>query len=409
MKVTTRILGLGLLLLLLFFSMSVTASPVEIVWWAPSWTTDAAESIVTSFNQSQSNIRVRVEFFPWDGMREKYETVLRAGAGPDVLNVAVDWTRPFASSGYLVDITSLAKRDFDLSDFFPGAMETAQIAETLYGLPYRTESVAMFYNKEFLQRAGFSAENPPLTWEDYERFAKESAVPGRLFPVGLPGSGASILVSRLASFLYGAGASILSDDLLEAVINSPEAAEAVDYYVSLSRTCGPPGAASLTNDDLARLFQAGILGSLMEQPGFIQTLEMSESDVEFVVVPIPAGKAGSVGILRGWNVVIPAASKHEESAWEFVKYFLRPENMAIFTVTLPGRKSAFDHPRFADPLYEAFVEQLETAKINPGIPAWPAIEDVIWTETQGVYVGRQTAEQAVKRMDAEINRLLRRQ
>ena len=73
----------------------------EITVWTGSWNDGLMDEIMKDFYDQYPDVKVIFEYLPWDGMEDKYLSALQAGAGPDVLDMAIAWTIPYASMGKL--------------------------------------------------------------------------------------------------------------------------------------------------------------------------------------------------------------------------------------------------------------------------------------------------------------------
>ena len=74
--------------------------------------------------------------------------------------------RNLAKAGLVTDITS---KGLDQTDWLPNALATAQNDGKLFGVPFRSEAIALVSNKDVFQAAGLDPETPPATWDDWLR------------------------------------------------------------------------------------------------------------------------------------------------------------------------------------------------------------------------------------------------
>jgi len=68
-------------------------------------------------------------------------------------------------------------------------------------------------------------------------------------------------------------------------------------------------------------------------------------NVAWVVAPLPAGPVKRATYLAGEHLAILKQSRHPEAAWKFVKWILKPEIQAMFSIKsgyLPIRKSVLN-------------------------------------------------------------------
>jgi len=130
--------------------------------------TNWLEPLVPEF-EALTGIKVTLEIFPEDQFRQR--RLLEVASGASTLDgymvmpgqvgaqyLGAGWIR------YLDDLLAdptLTLPDLKLDDFFAGAMDTFRHDGRIFGLPLQIESSLLFYRKDLLQQAGFTA--PPQT------------------------------------------------------------------------------------------------------------------------------------------------------------------------------------------------------------------------------------------------------
>src|SRR5690606_18366165 len=116
------------------------------------------------------------------------------------------------------------------------------------------------------REAGLDPDAPPQTWEEFldASIALTRELPnGEMqYGFGIAGGGeVGNMLARSLPFIWMNGGDVLNEDYTEAVIDSPEAIEAVQFYVDMltRHKVAPPS--TLQNDGAAlrRLFGAGTL------------------------------------------------------------------------------------------------------------------------------------------------------
>jgi multiple sugar transport system substrate-binding protein len=196
------------------------------------WSSSPAEEallkqVIADFEKKYP--KVTVNYQPVSG---DYPTAMLAKFSarkpPDVFyldpNFAQDWIKQQLLEpldGYA------ATTKFDMSKFVPQLVDEFKGHKDgkLYGLPKDWSPLAMFTNTEFLSRAGIT--DPPSTWDELVTDAKKIQVPGGR-PLCLSADWA-----RALAFVYQNGGSFFNGDQTQVTVNSPEAKQALDWYVGL--------------------------------------------------------------------------------------------------------------------------------------------------------------------------------
>ena len=127
------------------------------------------QELSSGFEKANPDIKVNLEFVPYEGLHDK--TVLAQGVGNayDVVLFDVIWPAEFAANNVLVDVSSKITDEMK-AGVLPGAWTTVKYDGKFYGMPWILDTKYLFYNKEILAKAGIA--NPPKTWEELAADAK---------------------------------------------------------------------------------------------------------------------------------------------------------------------------------------------------------------------------------------------
>lgn len=394
-----------------FILMQSPALAGEITWWAPEFGADRAEVLAQKFEEQNPDITVNVERVVPNGLQNRVLVALQSGNTPDLIDVANGWTVPFATTGGLTQLDDfIAENDIDLDDFLPAALQTAEVDGGYYGIPFRAEAHAMIYNKDMFREAGLDPDNFPETWAELQETAA-ALTNGSHYGIGIAGGGeVSNTIFRSLPFLWMNGGGILSEDLSQSILDTPESVEAVEFYTSfLADGSAPPSTLENDGTALRRLFIAGSIA--MYQSGQFDLGSIGDEnpniDVGTALIPHPEGKETSV-ILGGWNFVIPEAAKNKEDAETFLAYLLVPENMGYYTDNnFPARETAMQMEQFQLPEYEKFREMLQYARPQPPVNNWVQITQMYFDSIQEILLGGADVQAVLTDTTQQIDGLLK--
>ena len=409
--------GLYVIVSLLIFTGYASCKKISLSWWSPNWAAKQAEEMARKFERENPNITVDIEETVWEGMSTRILIALEGGSPPDVINAMVAWVLSYASRDLLMDLTERLD-PAETEDFLDAAWKTNVYKGRVYGLPYRSEADALYYNKEAFRAAGLDPTKPPETFEELVEFTKKLTIDkdkdglidqyGYMIVAGEPGN----CLWDFLPFVWGFGGDILNPEHTRAAIAEESALQGAKFYgdLILKYKVVPPGITTYITDDILRFFSTGKAIMTTDGPYTVDPLKEMVPDLEFGTALTPRGPAGSRDApLGGFNVVIPKDAKHPEEAWKFVQFFVQPENMAAYTPTFPGRKSAMKYPRFQDPLMEPFMQQLRHSRSVPSyLPSWLEIQDVLYQELQSFVIRRKSVPEAMKDAAEQINEILAR-
>lgn len=381
---------------------------VEITYWG-EWGGEGEKqfmTIIDKFNASQD--RIRVKYVIQQDLTTKFLTAATSGNAPDVLFWDRWRTALYAPKNVLHPIDEYMDRDgVPYSDFYGEALKELSWKDNLYGLPLTVDARALFYNKKMLDEAGLK---PPTTWEELATSAKAltkwngdklevsglSLQDAGLFSMWLMQAGGSMMDGEKTNFNNEHGLSVLN--YWDRLMNQEKV-----YKIGFEAGLGE-GQDSFVNGKVAMHYTG---------PWMLSTYEQYGDELEYGIVPPPAGPNGDRGAgMGGFGLVIPEASKHKEEAWEFIKFWLaEKENALLYAKTslnIPGNLQAIEDPFFKDdPFWKPFLETLEFAKIRPTHTGYSVMEvDALIPNLQLFLNGDQSAEQTLQKAQEQGDILL---
>jgi multiple sugar transport system substrate-binding protein len=399
----------GILVLGLF---GVSLAQTEITLWG-DWSGEGEQQILTmvnAFNEAQSD--VKVNYVVQQDMVTKFLTAATTGQTPDVMIWDRFITSLYAPKNVLAPINEYLERDgIDTAGFYEQAVRELSYGENIYGLPLTVDARALFYNKKLLEEAGVE---PPTTWEELRTAAialTKRDESGKLIQSGF----AMNDVGLFNMWLQQAGGSMLSEDLSTATFNSEAGLAVLNFWNQL-----------LNEDKIYELgfgsgegegqdpFVTGKIAMGYNGPWALNGLKKYGSDeLDFGVVPPPAGPNGDTGALMGgFGLAIPAASKNKDAAWEFIKWWLTDKDNALLWAktsnNIPGNLEAVADPFFQDdPYLKPIVDTLAFAKIRPPTPGYPPLEgQAVIPNVQLFLEGKQDAQTALDNALKDGQRIL---
>ena len=389
---------------------SSAGKPVELTFWG-DWGGEGQkqfETMVDAFNKSQD--RIRVKYVLQQDMITKFLTAATSGGAPDVLFWDRWRTSLYAPKNVLHPIDEYMDRDgIAREDFYSEALKELSYDGKLYGLPLTVDARALFYNKKLLSEAGVE---PPTTWDALREAARKLT---KWNGNKLETAGFSLGdVGLFNMYLQQAGGQMITEDG-KTNFNNEKGLAVLRFWDQL-----------LNEDKVYKIgfeqglgegqdvFVTGKMAMHYTGPWMLTTYKKYGNDLDFGVVPPPAGPNGDRGsVMGGFGLVIPEGSKHKEEAWEFIKWWLANKDNALLwaktSLNIPGFKPALEDPFFVDdPFWKPFLDTLEFAKIRPQHPGYSVMEvDALIPNLQLFTQGEISAEEALKKAQEQGDRLLK--
>lgn len=226
--------------------------------------------------------------------------------------------------------------------FYPATWNEATYGGKTYAIPFDTDCRALYYVPSQLREAGLvdgqGEPVPPRDWDELRRYARvltRRDATGRLVRLGFaPNYGNSWL------YLYAwlNGGEMLSRDGRKVTMDQPEVVEALHYMATLYAEAG--GTAQV--DAFVTATAGAALDPFLNQRvsmkidgnWFLNTVAEYAPDLDLAVAPPPppAGKSTTTWS-GGFSFAIPATARHQDKAFELVRFIVSEEGFDVFHET----------------------------------------------------------------------------
>lgn len=370
------------LLLLIGLVAPVYAADTLTVWTSWGVVNDFVNQAGKDFSRTHPNYKVESTLFPQRALEAKIATALPAGSGADliVINTVSLWE--YWDEKFLAPVPK-PHAEWARQVFARSALDDlTDYKEQMAGLPFIYYVESMFYNADHLSAAGLP--HSPATVDEMLTYAKRLTViengvvkrQGINLRLGGGGHGIAEKFWAQAMVPYGVEPLVRAGNGWRAGYNTPQAVEALSVYL---RALHRDRSATFDLKGDAEGFALG-LGSMFQRESWvISYLAQNKAPVRYVTALMPKGPKNWGTIAGTLGVVVPAASKHKEAAFELAKFLNSPENSMRLTETT-GWQTARKDVDYA-PLYpkmpglKTFVDSLKT----PGytVYGYPRIAPVL--------------------------------
>lgn len=396
-------------------SASPSNEPVEITFWHNWQTGPSGESIrqsVEQFNQMQEDIVVKPVYVAADGgdsVTSKLLTSVAGGNPPDVMLASRYGVAEYMDA--VTPLNELAARDGIREDmYYSWAWNESVYDGTLLGLPYDGTARALFYNKDHFKEAGLDPDNPPRTIAELEEAAERLTVKegNRFQRFGLvPWFGEGWLYTWGWAF----GGQFLDSDTGEVTANDPKIVEALEWEVQFAEKFGVQNVTSFTSSagsDATNPFMTGQLSMMVSGNWMLSQIEQYNPDLNYGVTYIPTPTGDDFNTFVGGRVLLmPKGAKHQEAAWEFIKWMCATEEGQSFK-KITGEFAAMpevDQKMYAgDPMQQIFLDVLPNGRNRPVILAGNMMWDELAKAPDMVMNNRGTAQQVLDGITDKINK-----
>ncbi len=391
-----------------------TLAPVTLTWAQraiPEYI-PKEQPVIDGFREKRPHVTVeRVAGFD----TTKLLASLAGGSAPDTAWVEGADLPNVASKGGAVEVTGYWKRDareIDQDDFYPPVLQDVTWQGKLWGTSFGTAPNQPVYNRELFARSalpspGELAEKNQWTWDALADVTRRLAADARFRQAGvLP----SVSLVGIMPWLWNNGADLFNAERTTVIVDSPAAADAVQFLVDLRWKLRAWPAAAEIDDLLApsKDLKSGALGIEWLWHGGANNLR-DVVQFDWDVAPNPRGARGAVAVVKGNGECILKGSKLEEEGWQWIKHIASKEGDAALVKSgraVHRRKSTetlFNkefHPPAATKWVVAAYNQ---GRVLPLVPAWTEMSRVwgeamapVWLNQLGARAGLAEAQRRLQ-------------
>jgi multiple sugar transport system substrate-binding protein len=352
-----------------------TGGPLT-VWASTTFAGTTSTALADAAKQygDKHNATVTVQGFPANDLTGKITTALSGGGGPDIVIVDAAQVPVLAAAKLLVDIS--ARFNGVKDQYFPGNVAATTYHGATYAVPFDTNNVALFWNKQMFSKAGIA--NPPTTWDELRSAAKELTGGNQYgYMLGAKGYGSFLYWP----WLWQNGGDITDAANAKATFNSAAGLEAWTFYsgLYLNDKVVPPTFLGVTQawDQYIQPFLTQQVAMMAIGDWGIAPIAKGNPGLEYGVAPLPKGQQAAT-VLGGNAVAVTSAAKNQDAAWGFVSWLTSKDQESVLETgykRLPARvdvsSSSFSS---ADPARSVFAGQAAVAKSRPPVAQWNSIE-----------------------------------
>lgn len=371
---------------------STGAIELQLMGWSSSDAENTRlQAIIDDFNAANENIQVNLNFAP--DYDTRLQTSLAGGSPPDVFYIDSFRLPDLVEAGALEPGEG---RIENADDFYESLRNAFTYDGTFYCPPKDFSTLALEYNADMFDAAGLEYPNEDWTWEDLRNAAEQLTNEDE----GVYGMVLSADFARWIAFLYQAGAEVTDEGFTEMQINSPEAQEALDFYVNLVLDGYAAQPADLDSGWAGEAFGKEQAAMAMEGNWIISFLADQFPDVNYGVTQLPAGPGGEATMAFTVCYGVPAdiSDERKEAAFELVNYLTGQEGMQAWTdlgLAMPTRQSLRDHWLEQFPDLQPFLDGAEYARAWQFVPGFQDVLDTVNNGLQQAFVGTMTTEQVL--------------
>lgn len=405
-----KVIFVCLLALMALSAVVVSAQePVTIRMSTWAGVDEAAElnAIIADINANNTAFQIVQEPLPSDYYTQ-IQTQLAGGTAADLMWIDQDHMALAADGSFLPLTECVADAEAgtvgDVSDYYPGILQTAYQEGVLYGLPWIAQPVVVYFNRALFDAAGIDYPTADWTWDDFTTTAKalttDSNADGTVDQWGVVATD----WPPAQMFIWQAGGDVISEDLATSPIDSPEAIAGMNFRLGLSYNEEmSPSAETIADQGFGDMFKAGkvamFFGGAADDLDRVPNLDVG-------VVSVPKNPTTGSNLTFSWtaSTVINAATQHPEEACAAL--LAVTDGIQSWKIVSPRISQAtVEHLVSSEPRKEANAQAIVDAAQNmraftiiPQLLRW---NDAWWSEYYGPLLNKQT-DLSTEELAAEV-------
>ncbi len=331
-------------------------------------------------------VPVVVQELGFGDVRDQLKIAGPANEGPDIIIGAHDWLGELVSNGLLAPLNLGAKA----KSFDPVGLKALSYDGKLYGLPYLTEAIALYYNKDLVP-------NPPKTWKELKAIAQklqddkkveqgyvlQQADPYHSYPI----------FSGFGGYIFGRDASG-SYDATDLGLDSPGGIAAAKEIESMIKS----GLlrADVNYEVMMTLFKEGKSAMFMTGPWALNDVRAAK--VNYGVAKIPKMTEAARPFVGVQGFMVSAFGKNQLLAETFLtEYIATDETMQALYDAVPNAPAWLPlRAKVTDKDIAVFAQSAADGDPMPAIPQMSSVWEAWSKAITLIYQQQQPAEQAIK-------------
>jgi multiple sugar transport system substrate-binding protein len=416
--------GVAIVVVLLIFGLikAPQPQPAHLVIWGIYDEGGVFQELITNYQKQNKHISVEyVKKSPIDYEKELINA-FAADKGPDIWLIHNTWLPKHKDKIEPLPTELLSFNVFKQS--FVDVVESDLSEDNkIYGLPLYVDTLALYYNKDFLNTAGIPS--PPETWdelvEDLNKLIKKDQW-GQIEKAGVAlGTAENIdhATDILALLMLQNSTSMVSEDKKSATFNKGIYSETGVYYPGQDALrfytdfANPSKRTYTWNRQMPSSVDAFINGKtamMFNYADTIPTIKEKASYLNFGIAQIPQikGRTFDIDYPNYWAFTVSKKSKAIGEAWKFILYLTQKDNAKKYLAEAKrptGRRDLIDWQK-DDLELGVFARQSLTARSWYEVDS-AAIETILAQAIESVVLGQASVDKAIETAVSQVTLLMK--
>lgn len=399
-------------LLVLFVSLVVLTgctssdkrTTIQFASWGSKSEVEIIKPILAEFERENPDIKVEFEHIPQNYF-QKIHLLFASNLAPDVIFINNLYLPIYANAGVLEEVKrEKEKGESNHSPFYEKSLKALSYNNKLYAIPRDVSNLVIYYNKDLFKKYGVPAPSQYWSFDDLlilaQKLTKDINNDGKTDIWGI--SFEEDLLFYLP-YLMSEGGGVLSDDLKNSIINTPESKKGLQFYTDLrNKYHVAPTESQSASETMAQMFLQGKLAMQLSGRWLVPKYR-TDAKFDWNVVNFPSGDKGSVVPLDASGWAIAKSSKHKAEAMRLINYLSSKESIEKFSksgLIVPARidvaEGEFLNSSQKPQNNRVFVDVIKTSKNTPISVDYREIQDKLKEKTNYLFNSNKTVDEVFK-------------
>jgi multiple sugar transport system substrate-binding protein len=343
---------------------------------------------------AENDVKIDRKLVPGASLIQKVLQQASSKTLPDVLMLDNPDLQQIAATGAL---SPLDQYGISTDGYAKGVLQAGTYKGKVYGLAPTVNTIALFYNKTVLDKAGVT---PPTTWDELQADAKKLTA-GSQYGFAVDANATYEGSWQFLPFMWSNGGN-------EKNIATTGTEGALQLWTDLVNDGSmSKSVVNWTQADVNDQFIAGKTAMMVNGPWQIPALKASGIDYGIAQLPVKSASDTPVAPLGGevWTVPNTGDKAKQKVAAKIVDCLNSEKNqlaMAKLRYTIPSKTAAAEKFGTEVPEEKVFVDLVANARARTGELGadWPKAATKIYTAVQSALTGQASPADALKNAQA---------
>lgn len=366
------------------------------IWYY--WENESHQAILNSeldkFNESQDEIEATATYVPFADFKKQLSIGASSAELPDIVIIDSPDHASYTAMGIFADITDKV----DVSQYYEGPIASCMQDDKLYGIPFGSNCLGLFYNKDMLEAANVEV---PTTWDELRDAAKA------LTKDNVSGMAFCCLQNEEGTFNFSPWLWSTGTDSFN--INNEQGIKALTFVGDLVKDGSmSKEVINWTQGDVMNQFISGNVAMMINGPWQIPTMREEAPDLNWDVALIPKDEEYA-SALGGENFAV-IDNENVDDSLEVINFLTSADEVASYIDDfgyIAARKDVAENQFQDDPQMRMFIDQMQYALPRGPHASWPEISDAISLAFNEVITETSTPADAAAKAQETIDSIIK--